>query len=66
MRKRSIPRLSILLLEVEQGRQCERDHTIRICVEEEPAYGRFKTEYTHRERERERGTKNVYIHENGQ
>ena len=26
--------------------------TTTICVEEEPAYKRWKTEYTHRERER--------------
>ena len=38
------------------------DHTATIYVEEEPAYSRCKTEYAQRERERERGTKNVYIH----
>ena len=38
----------------EQGRQCGRDHTITICVEEEPAYGRCKTEYAEREREAQR------------
>ena len=36
----------------EQGRQCGRDHTIRICGEEIPAYRRYETEYTERERER--------------
>ena len=38
----------------EQGRQCGRDHTIRICGEEEPAYGRYETEYAQREREAQR------------
>ena len=31
------------------------DHTITICIEEEPAYRRCKTEYT----QRERGTKSI-------
>ena len=30
------------------------DHTATICVEEEPAHSRCKTEYAERERERER------------
>ena len=30
-----------------------------LCVEEEPAYMRSKTEYAQKERERERGTKNI-------
>ena len=33
------------------------DHTATICVEEEPAYSRCKTEYA----QRERGTKNISI-----
>ena len=37
----------------EQGRQFGRDHTIGICGEEEPAYEKYKTEYAHREREKE-------------
>ena len=36
------------------GRQCGRDHTIRICGEEEPAYRRYETEYAERERQRQR------------
>ena len=35
------------------------DHTT-LCGEEEPAYRRSKAKYA--QRERERGTKNVYIH----
>ena len=35
----------------EQGRQCGRDHTVRICEEEIPAYRRYETEYAQRERE---------------
>ena len=42
----------------EQGRQCGRDHTIRICGEEIPAYRRYETEYA--QRERERGTKKIF------
>ena len=37
----------------EGGRQCGRDHTIRICEEEILAYRRYETEYRERERERE-------------
>ena len=37
----------------EQDRQCGRDHTIRICGEEVPAYRRYKAEYAQRERKRE-------------
>ena len=48
----------------EQGRQCGRDHTIIICGEKVPAYRRYETEYAHRERERERGTKNISIIKN--
>ena len=46
----------------EQGRQCGRDHTIRICGEEIPVYRRYETEYA--QRERERGTKNMTIFKN--
>ena len=35
-----------------QDRQCGRDHTIGICGEEERTYGRYETEYAHKERER--------------
>ena len=34
------------------------DHTTTICIEEEPAYSRCKTEYA----QRERGTKYIYIY----
>ena len=44
----------------EQGRQCGRDHTT-LCVEEEPAYRRYETEYA--ERERERHKEYIYIQE---
>ena len=37
------------------------DHTT-ICDVEEPAYRRSKARYAHRERERERCTKNIFIH----
>ena len=37
-----------------RGRQCGRDHTIRICGEEEPAYRRYETECAQREREAQR------------
>ena len=35
--------------------------TQSICVEEEPAYGRCKTEYAQRERERERQRMSIFI-----
>ena len=37
------------------------DHTA-FCDVEEPAYRRNKARYAQRERERERGTKNISIH----
>ena len=43
---------SVTIVGDEQGHQCGRDHTIRICGEEIPAYRRYETEYAHRERER--------------
>ena len=37
------------------------DHTTTICIEEEPAYSRCKTEYAQRERKREREAQSISI-----
>ena len=39
----------------DEAHQCGRDHTIRICGEEVPVYGRYETGYAQREREAQRG-----------
>ena len=57
-RKGEHPTLLYQLLGMSKAVNAE-DHTATICVEEEPAYSRCKTEYA--QRERERGTKNMSI-----
>ena len=44
----------------DEGRQCGRDHTTRICGGETPAYERVKN-LIRTERERERGTKRYLL-----